>query len=266
LKKFIFLLHYKMHMFINSIRWKIKEHKELIKYGYEHNLILDLINKNYRNDSYKKWLEYPKNLAKSEGYIFSEDTPSRSLVEVFVEKIYYVDEFLPKSNDVILDVGASYGDTSIWYAKKFGAKVYAFEPLEDIYKILLKNIELNKLDIKAYNIAVGNGKIISANINKNMLTIGNVKSIETRTLDSFNFDKVDFIKIDVEGFELFVLDGARETIGKFHPKIILETHTKELYEKSIEFLKDFNYKVKFNKKINGNDYFKDVNLLFLSTE
>ncbi|MGC8993007.1 MAG: hypothetical protein ACP5JT_02310 [Thermoplasmata archaeon] len=43
----------------------------------------------------------------NEGYIFSEDTPSRSLVEVFVKKIYYVDGFLPKSNDVILDVGAS---------------------------------------------------------------------------------------------------------------------------------------------------------------
>ncbi|MGC8993006.1 MAG: hypothetical protein ACP5JT_02305 [Thermoplasmata archaeon] len=40
-------------MFVNSIRWKIKEHRELIEYGYEHNIILDLINKNYRNDSYK---------------------------------------------------------------------------------------------------------------------------------------------------------------------------------------------------------------------
>jgi hypothetical protein len=138
--------------------------------------------------------------------------------------------------------------------------------LEDIYKILLKNIELNKLDIKAYNIAIGNGKTISANRNKDMLTAGNGKTIETRTLDSFNFDKVDLIKIDVEGLELSVLDGARETIGKFHPKIILETHTKELYKKSIEFLKDFNYNLKFNKKIEGNDYFKDVNLLFLSIE
>ncbi|MGC9166518.1 MAG: FkbM family methyltransferase [Thermoplasmata archaeon] len=99
-----------------------------------------------------------------------------------------------------------------------------------------------------------------------MLTAGNGKTIETRTLDSFNFDKVDLIKIDVEGLELSVLDGTRETIGKFHPKIILETHTKELYKKSIEFLKDFNYNLKFNKKIEGNDYFKDVNLLFLSIE
>ncbi len=90
--------------------------------------------------------------------------------------------------------------------------------MEDIYKILLKNIELNKLDIKAYNIAIGNVKTISANRNKDMLTAGNGKTIETRTLDSFNFDKVDLIKIDVEGLELSVLDGARETMESSIPK------------------------------------------------
>ncbi|MGC9123348.1 MAG: FkbM family methyltransferase [Thermoplasmata archaeon] len=51
-----------------------------------------------------------------------------------------------------------------------------------------------------------------------MLTAGNGKSIETRTLDSFNFDKVDLIKIDVEGLELSVLDGTRETMESSIPK------------------------------------------------
>jgi hypothetical protein len=43
-----------------------------------------------------------------------------------------------------------------------------------------------------------------------------------RRLDDFAFDEVDFIKVDVEGFELQVLEGARETLARCRPIVIVE--------------------------------------------
>ncbi len=163
---------------LNGLKWKLKEHKELISYGYEHSLIKDLLNKGYRKMSYQKWHEYPKIKSEKEGCLFTNDTPIPSLKEVFVEGIYNFPDFVPKNGDVVLDVGASYGDTAIWYAKKFGAKVIAFEPLKDVYEILLKNIELNNADVIAYNIALGNGKNINGQRQGNMLAIGEKKILK----------------------------------------------------------------------------------------
>lgn len=49
-----------------------------------------------------------------------------------------------------------------------------------------------------------------------------IQNVELRTLDSLELQKVDFIKIDVEGYEYFVLQGGLNTIRKFKPQIILE--------------------------------------------
>ena len=46
--------------------------------------------------------------------------------------------------------------------------------------------------------------------------------VKTKTLDSFNLSGIDFIKIDVEGYELHVLSGGRETIAKNKPKLYIE--------------------------------------------
>lgn len=50
----------------------------------------------------------------------------------------------------------------------------------------------------------------------------NVVSVPSRTIDSFNFEDVDVIKIDVEGSELFVIDGAVQTIDKYRPSVQVE--------------------------------------------
>ena len=50
----------------------------------------------------------------------------------------------------------------------------------------------------------------------------NEGSVQCRTLDSFKFDNVDFIKIDVDGYEHKVLIGAKQTITKFEPVINIE--------------------------------------------
>ncbi len=76
----------------------------------------------------------------------------------------------------------------------------------------------------AYNVALGTGKNIGGMRHENMLVKGYKNNFETRTLDSFNLEKVDILKIDVEGFECDVVEGAINTISKHKPKIILKMH------------------------------------------
>ena len=67
--------------------------------------------------------------------------------------------------------------------------------------------------------------------------------IEFRTLDSYNLNKCDFTKIDVDGSEIKVLEGAIKTIRKFRPIIILECH-RDNFSKLNKLLKPLNYKIK----------------------
>ena len=49
-----------------------------------------------------------------------------------------------------------------------------------------------------------------------------ISGVPMRTLDSFGLQNVDYIKLDVEGFELFVLEGARETLLRCRPVVTVE--------------------------------------------
>ena len=68
--------------------------------------------------------------------------------------------------------------------------------------------------------------------------------IKSRTLDSYEFDQLDFIKIDVEWFELRVLQGAENTIRKHKPIIYIEMHDTE----GFDFMKnlDLGYRILYS--------------------
>ena len=68
--------------------------------------------------------------------------------------------------------------------------------------------------------------------------------VETRTLDSYEFDQLDFMKIDVEWFELRVLQGAENTIRKHKPIMYIEMHDTQAYT----FIKnlDLNYRILYS--------------------
>ena len=84
-----------------------------------------------------------------------------------------------------------------------------------------------------------------------------------RTLDSYKL-KADLLKIDVEEFELEVLEGAIKTIKKYHPKIIIETHSRALEKQTKGFLSRLNYKLKHEGRAvyNANKGFDKVTNLF----
>ena len=202
------------------------------------------------------------------GLEFSENS---DVSEVFIDDIYSVyEDFIPKPKETVIDIGAQYGDYAILCSKIYKAKVYTFEPLPQNFNEVLQNIKLNGLkkdSIKAFNVALGNAnKTAMLSYSGEMANNSNKgEKIKTtfRTLDSYKL-KADLLKIDVEGFELDVLDGAIKTIKKYHPKIIIETHSRALEKQTKEFLSKLNYKLKHEGRsvYNVNKEFDKVTNLF----
>lgn len=138
--------------------------------------------------------------------------------------------------DVFIDIGANIGQHSL-YASYLCGHVYSFEPIKRLYDQFNKSIFKNDiLNITAYNYALGNekkevpiysnesnmgGSSILAGGDKNFLQ--NVKIFRLDDVyEKMGIVRTDMIKIDVEGYELEVLLGARNFIKKYQPKILME--------------------------------------------
>ena len=146
---------------------------------------------------------------------------------------------LISGTDVVLDVGANIGCTALLFGD-IGSKVYAFEPSPTTFKFLEQNVSDSGLNnVCPINIGLGDksGKytLTFSPSNRSSGFVSNqtrapegrtVEDIVIRRLDdvikSLSVPMVDFIKIDVEGFEANVLKGAEETIAKYQPRVVLE--------------------------------------------
>jgi FkbM family methyltransferase len=142
-------------------------------------------------------------------------------------------------SEVILDVGANIGCTALLFGR-LSKTVYAFEPSPTTFRFLEQNISRSGLtNIFLQNIGLGSeageyaltfkpsnrsGAFVSNQTQAS--TDHTVETITIRQMDealtSFNVSRVDFIKIDVEGFEGHVLRGATQTLDTYHPVVVLE--------------------------------------------
>lgn len=159
-----------------------------------------------------------------------------------------------KKRGVAVDIGAHYGVMSYNLSKLFN-EIHAFEIDPAVYKCLEKNVaNFNLTKVKTYPYGLGDSNI-RAGLNKKEgktfsthVDLGaETNLVEIRTLDSFYIDAVDLIKIDVEGFEPAVIQGAINTITKSKPVILYECKGHEDrygYERDavLEILKPLGYK------------------------
>ncbi len=162
-------------------------------------------------------------------------------LEKHLSRRNYVAEFeamkkIIREGDTVFDVGANIGLHSVLFNRWVGqrGKVYGFEPVPDTFRLYEETLALNgALGITHAQEALSD-KIGTATINIfpkehsvwNSLgnpTFDGIKptsqaEIKTNTLDNFckehSVSHIDFLKIDVEGFEKFVFQGAREMLGK----------------------------------------------------
>ena len=124
-----------------------------------------------------------------------------------------------------LDVGAHVGFWSYYLALAF-EQVHAFEPNELFAQCFERNVRAKTA--KLHRVALGEAErrialqVDPENTGATHVRPAAVGEIPMRRLDDFAFDTVDFVKIDVEGFERQVLEGARETLRRCRPVVIVE--------------------------------------------
>ena len=146
---------------------------------------------------------------------------------------------------VFLDIGAHVGTWSLAFAKKC-QKVHSFEPTPKTFNYLCGNIALNNMDDKifAHNLALADkeGRMPiykgsedgGGNSLLPMLDRKPTWMVDVATLDSLMLTDVGLIKIDVEGFEKNVLQGAQETLkANGYPTIFFESWVPEREEEGI---------------------------------
>jgi len=152
-----------------------------------------------------------------------------------------------------IDVGGHCGFWSYYLGGNF-KKVYAFEPVEIFRECFKKNIPHENIELLP--VALGNeNRFVSMNVELEntgathvSAKINNSNKVELKKLDDYEYSNVDFIKIDVEGYENQVVLGAKETLIRNKPIIIVEQkgfsdRFNESQFEALETLKSYGAKV-----------------------
>ena len=200
--------------------------------------------------------------------------------ESIERKTYFIREYEKKrmdqlhlfskkiNSDILIDIGANIGFYSILSSGRFG-QIYSFEPNDRNFKLLKKNIKKNKLNnIQVLNFGLGEKEeVLLGNSNTKgelFQTSGFAISKNNKKGESVLIKKGDdvlqlknttlTIKIDVEGFEFFVLNGLKSTL--INNWCVLQV---EIWEKNNDevhnFLKSLGYKM--INLIDGDTYFSN---------
>ena len=155
---------------------------------------------------------------------------------------------------VAVDIGANVGLWSRDLATKF-ARVIAVEPVSEFQECLKRNVPMENIEVwpmalgtedTTIDMIITEGNTGHSHINKDTVGIGKV---EMRQLDSLWFDRIDYMKIDCEGYEMQILQGGENTIQNYQPIIVVEQKlhtdtgiTKDTQYGAVELLKSWGAK------------------------
>lgn len=168
-------------------------------------------------------------------------------------------------NLLALDIGANIGVHSVSLSESVGSNgvIYAFEAQRIVFNMLAGNVALNSLsNVLCFHNAVSDstgfidipifdygkplsiGSIEFGGHQKEDIgqkpSSGKAEKVPTIMIDSLNLHQLDFMKIDVEGMEINVLNGAKGSIAKFRPIILIE-YLKSDSVQLIQWLKSSDY-------------------------
>ncbi len=185
---------------------------------------------------------------------------------------------------IVIEVGAHIGALTIPICKKVGprGKVLAFEPQPIIFQNLCANLSLNtQFNTYAFNKACGSAK---SNIKIPDIDYGKEgnyggaqlewftdnktgQDVEITTIDSYNIQQLNLLKLDVEGMELEALKGAQNTIERCKPIIYAENHFDNSAKDVVSFLLDLDYNIwqHHARLYNEKNYFQNSNNLYSTT-
>lgn len=161
------------------------------------------------------------------------------------------------TNEIVYDLGAHVGFYTLLASELVGKNgiVVSFEPFNQNFEYLLNHVNMNACkNVIVNNIAVSNFSGVSYFQEGEGTYTGHLSGngkiiVETIKLDDYVDENSNLIpnclKIDVEGEEYAVLQGAKKIISEYHPKIFLATHNRIFHEKCIDFLNKNEYHLEF---------------------
>ena len=156
-------------------------------------------------------------------------------------------EFL-KPGMIVVDAGANIGLHSLFYSKRVGGsgKIYSFEPSKKNFSRLMAHVQYNRVtNIEGLCLALGakhgSAKIVDNEedtsrtfLQSSLSNNGEASTVTLESLDAFakfkQVERIDFLKIDVEGYEAEILAGARDLLTRQVIKVIQV----ELDERSLD--------------------------------
>lgn len=156
-----------------------------------------------------------------------------------------------------VDVGAHCGLWTRVLAQCFG-KVTAFEPLDEHFACLTRNVTTG--NVQMYKVAMGEKSgAVALDLDADNTGLARISSegripAVMRTLDSYGLEPVDFLKVDCEGFEYFVLAGGAKTILRDRPTIIVEQNREHADRfglaplKAVDLLQSWGAEVAFRQR------------------
>ena len=168
---------------------------------------------------------FPKMLKKST----DKGGPAEYQYQVRDRSMTYV-----KRCGVALDIGANVGLWSRSLCKHF-TTVIAFEPVAMFRECLIRNVVADNLHVKDFALGdkrttatmiITEGNTGHTHINPSSIGQGD---IQVYRLDDLDLDTVDYIKIDCEGYEYRILQGAEETIRRCRPVVVVEQKPHDAY-------------------------------------
>ena len=188
----------------------------------------------------------------------------------FKEDPYAIQKEFNRQAQIIFDLGANRGDTVAKYLELFPlAKIYAFEPFPDNFKVLKERFK-NNSQVSCHQIAISDSAAVKQfYVNKNVDTNSLLKpirtglssdvqvenkrqiTVETITLDQFcesqEISTIDILKMDIQGGELAALRGAENLLMNNHIRLIYsETYFIPQYEDQPLFHDISKYVFKYN--------------------
>jgi FkbM family methyltransferase len=183
-----------------------------------------------------------------------------------------------RSGMTVVDVGANIGVHTVYFANAVGPSghVFAFEPQRILHQILCGNVALNQHgNVVALNAGLGaqSGTILvpridyARNANFGGLSLGKWErgeEVPLRTLDSCAPEACHLIKIDVEGMELAVLEGAKAVLDEHKPLLYVENDRAENSKALIAWLLNRDYRLYWHmpRMFNAKNYFGETQNVF----
>ncbi|MAH09435.1 MAG: hypothetical protein CL961_07190, partial [Euryarchaeota archaeon] len=177
---------------------------------------------------------------------------------IATEQTFYEEKLLEKARSlnlegVYVDIGANIGNHSIFFNRFCNStKVYGFEIDESIFAILKKNMELNCsedsyhlgeigiLDRKGF-VDISNTNYLNAGMTKIVNVEGSQREVDTLDNVMRGVENIALIKMDVEGFELQIIQGAKHILENQSPVIFAELATKKEFKLFKDAVSKFGY-------------------------